>query len=191
MSFGSPLALSALLVVPAVLVLLRLVSRRPSRQAVAFTNLAVLAEVAGRSASRKRLVPGLLVLLALACAAVASAKPTARLPARVDNATIVLLVDVSGSMSARDVEPTRLDAAVAAMRGFVDRLPAGMRVGLVQFSDSAQVVVRPTDDHTRVAQSLGLLVSQSGTAIGAGLVAAEQLARRSLSDDGVTRRPGQ
>jgi len=190
MSFGSPLALSALLVVPAVLVLVRVLARRPSRRGVAFTNLAVLAAVADRRSSRRGLVPAALVLLALACAAVATAQPRARLPARVDNATIVLLVDVSGSMSARDVEPTRLDAAVAAMRSFVERLPKGMQVGLVQFSDSAQVLARPTDDHTKITQTLGLLETQSGTAIGDGLLTAANLVRSSLAEAGVVRRPG-
>jgi len=191
MSFGAPLALLSLLVVPVVLGFLRLLLRRPGRQGVAFTNLAVLSEVSEARSSRRRLVPAALVVLALACAAVATAKPTASLPTRVDNATIVLLVDVSGSMSARDVEPTRLDAAVAAMRGFVERLPQGMQVGLVQFSDSAEVLARPTVDHGQVAQTLGLLDSESGTAIGAGIVTASRLARSSLASAGVVRRPGQ
>jgi Ca-activated chloride channel homolog len=191
LSFGSPLALLSLLAIPAALVFLRIPVRRPGRQAVVFTNLTVLAEVSAARSPRRRLVPAALVLLALACAAVATAKPTARLPARVDNATIVLLVDVSGSMSARDVEPTRLDAAVAAMRGFVQRLPEGMQVGLVQFSDSAQVLARPTADHVQVTQTLGLLDSQSGTAIGAGILTAVGLARSSLARDGVVRQRGE
>ncbi len=189
MTFGSPLALLALLVVPAVLAVLVLVSRRPRRDGVAFTNLTVLAEVSASRSRHRRLVPAALVVVALACAAVATAHPTARVPARVDDATIVLLVDVSGSMSARDVEPTRLDAAVAAMRTFVNRLPKGMQVGLVQFSDYAQVLSQPTDDHEEVAATLGLLQSQSGTAIGAGILAAVGLARRSLAKYGVVRQP--
>ncbi len=109
---------------------------------------------------------------------------------RVDNATIVLLVDVSGSMSARDVEPTRLDAAVAAMRGFVQRLPSGFKVGLVQFSDSSQVLAAPTAAHDRINQMLDLLVPDSGTAIGSGLVTAAGLVQASLARDGVFRAPG-
>jgi Ca-activated chloride channel homolog len=139
---------------------------------------------------RRRLIPAALLLLALVFAATAAAHPRARVPVRVDNATIVLLVDVSGSMSARDVEPTRLDAAVAAMRTFVRKLPKGLKVGLVQFSDGPTVLAAPTADHERVAQTLDLLSPDSGTAIGAGLESATQLVRRSLRQAGYVRVPG-
>jgi Ca-activated chloride channel family protein len=123
-------------------------------------------------------------------AATATARPQAQLPVRVNNATIVLLVDVSGSMSARDVEPTRLDAAIVAMRGFLQRLPVGFKVGLVQFSDQPEVLARPTSDHARISESLGLLVPDSGTALGSGLARAVQLTRDSLRRDGVVARRG-
>src|SRR3954468_9968393 len=154
MSFGSPLVLLALLAVPAALGAAALASRR-GRSPVMFTNLTVLEAVAASPRRpRRRLIPLALLVLALALAAGAAAHPQARVPVRVDKATIVLLVDVSGSMSARDVEPTRLDAAVAAMRGFVRRLPKGYKVGLVQFSDTSNVLTSPTIDHERVAQTL-------------------------------------
>ncbi len=192
MSFCSPPALLALLAVPVALVFLLGVTRRRPRHPVAFTNLAVLEGlVATRRRPWRRLVPPALLLLALATAAAAAAGPRANLPVRVDNTTVVLLVDVSGSMSARDVEPTRLDAAVAAMRGFVDRLPKRFRVGLVQFSDSSQVLTRPTADHRQVDETLGLLTPDSGTAIGTGLMTAIRLVRHSLAEDGVVRVPGE
>ncbi len=192
MSFGSPQALLALLVVPAALVFLLAVSRRPSRNPVLYTNLAVLEGLAAARPRRwRRLIPLALFLLALATAAGALARPRADLPVRVDRTTVVLLVDVSGSMSARDVEPTRLDAAVAALRGFVDGLPKRFQIGLVQFSDSSQVLTPPTSDHELVHQTLGLLAPDSGTAIGTGLVAAVRLIRSSLAADGVVRRAGE
>lgn len=191
MSLGAPIALLALLAVPAVLVPAVLVARRGRPGATAFTNLAVLEAAAGSPRRpRRRLVPAVLLVLALAAAATAAARPQARLPVRVNNATIVLLVDVSGSMSARDVEPTRLDAAVAAMRVFVQRLPAGFKVGLVQFSDRPEVLVSPTPDHTRISENLGLLVPDSGTALGAGLATAVRLTRSTLRGDGVVVAPG-
>jgi Ca-activated chloride channel homolog len=191
MSFGSPLALLGLLVVLAALAAVRLISRRKARAPVAFTNFTVLEAVAPtRMRSRRRFVPVALLVAALVMAAAAAAQPRARLPVRVDNATIVLLVDVSGSMSARDVEPTRLDAAVAAMRGFVRRLPDGLKVGLVQFSDTSQVLAVPTVDHERISQTLDLMVPDSGTAIGTGLITAVGLARNSLARDGVFRSAG-
>ncbi|HEX4519907.1 MAG TPA: VWA domain-containing protein [Gaiellaceae bacterium] len=191
MSFGSPLALLALLAIPAFLGAVAVLARRRPRNPVVFTNLGVLETVIGSSRRRRRrLVPAALLLLALALAATAAAHPQARVPVRVDNATIVLLVDVSGSMSARDVEPTRLDAAVAAMRSFVQNLPKGFKVGLVQFSDSPAVLAVPTADHARVAQTLDLLTPDSGTAIGAGLVSATRLVQSSLRQAGYIRVPG-
>ncbi len=191
MGFGAPLMLLALIGVLAVLGVLVILMRRQPGSPVAFTNLTVLESVASaHKASRRRFVPVALLVAALAFAAGAAARPQARLPVRVDNATIVLLVDVSGSMSARDVEPTRLDAAVAAMRGFVQRLPAGFKVGLVQFSDSSQVLAAPTADHDRISEALDLLQADSGTAIGTGLVTATRLAQSSLTRDGVFRLPG-
>jgi Ca-activated chloride channel family protein len=191
MSLGSPLALLAVVPVTAALAAVLFGLRRRPGAPVAFTNLGVLEAVAsGRRPSRRRFVPVALLAAALVAAASAAAHPQARLPVSVDNATIVLLVDVSGSMSARDVEPTRLDAAVAAMRGFVDRLPTGYKVGLVQFSDASQVLVAPTADHARINQTLGLLMPDSGTAIGSGLLTATRLAQSSLVRDGVLRMPG-
>ena len=191
MRLGSPLGLLALLAIPAALGVVALVSRRRVRNPVAFTNLALLESIAPSRRSRRRLVPLALLLATLVLAATAAAHPQARLPVRVDNATIVLLVDVSGSMSARDVEPTRLDAAIAAMRVFVRKLPKGFKVGLVQFSDDPTVLAAPTDDHEQVAQSLDLLTPDAGTAIGAGLVSAARLVRSSLAQAGYVRAPGQ
>jgi len=191
MTFASPPGLLALLAVPAALGVLLVVRRRRARSPVVFTNIPVLEGlVVARPRRIRSAVPALLLLLALASAGGALAQPHARLPVQVDNTTVVLLVDVSGSMSARDVEPTRLDAAVAAMRSFVDRLPSRFKVGLVQFSDSAQVLAVPTADHERVHEALGLLVADSGTALGTGLATAIRLVQSSLARDGVVRRPG-
>ncbi len=137
MTFASPLLLLALLVVPAVVAFLLAVRGRPARDAIAFTNLELLAGLVTPRRARRGWIPVALFLVALACAAVATARPAVRLSVPVDNATVVLLVDVSGSMQAGDVEPTRLDAAASAMRTFIDRLPKSAQVGLVQFSTEA------------------------------------------------------
>jgi Ca-activated chloride channel homolog len=189
-TLGSPLALLALLAIPAVVGVAALASRRRPRNPVAHTNLSVLEALMVPRPRRRRLIPAALLVLALVLAATAAAHPQAHVPVRVDNATIVLLVDVSGSMSARDVEPTRLDAAVAAMRIFVRKLPEGFKVGLVQFSDGPTVLAAPTADHERIAQTLDLLTPDSGTAIGAGLESATQLVQRSLHRAGYVRVPG-
>jgi Ca-activated chloride channel family protein len=191
MSFGSPLALLGLLAVPIAVVALLLLSRRRAKNGLHFSNLDVLsAVVPSRRRSLRRALPAALLVAALATGAAAASNPRARMPLRVDNATIILLVDVSGSMSARDVEPTRLDAAVAAMRTFLQRLPGGIKVGLVQFSDSAQVLLAPTADHQQVSERLDLLEPDSGTAIGSGIVGAIGLVRVTLAHEDVVRKPG-
>ncbi|HWE82259.1 MAG TPA: VWA domain-containing protein [Gaiellaceae bacterium] len=191
MSFGSPLALLALLAIPGLLGFVAFARRRARRGQIAYTNIPVLERVLAETrAPARRYVPIALLVLALAMAAAATAHPRARIRVRVNNATVVLLVDVSGSMSARDVEPTRLDAAVSAMRGFVERLPAGFEVGLVDFSDSPVVVTPPTADHEQVSQALDLLTPTAGTAIGDGLLSAIRVVRTSMALAHVVRVPG-
>jgi Ca-activated chloride channel homolog len=191
MSFLSPYMLLTLLVVPAAVVVAVLVDRRRSRYPLAFTNLELLAGVVGEKHSRRRYVPLALLLLALACAATAVARPQARLSSSQNNGTVIFLVDVSGSMRANDVEPTRLDAAVSAMRTFLDRLPPKFKVGLVAFSSQPEVLAAPTRDRQLVRDALGYLTPEAGTALGDGLQAAVRLAVSSLAADGVQRTPGQ
>src|SRR5262249_46816503 len=161
--------LLTLLVVPALLGWLAVIRRRAGRDAVAFTNVDLLAGVARSRRSRRTLVPVALLALAAAAAATASARPRARFTTVDRHSTAALLVDVSGSMSARDVEPTRLDAAAAAMRDFVDRVPKSVDVGLVEFSLEAEVLERPSADRELVRESLGYLFPEAGTAIGDAL----------------------
>jgi Ca-activated chloride channel homolog len=174
-SFGSPSLLLTLLAVPALLAFLLALDRRPGRNAVAFTNLDVLARVVAPAPAWRRWVPVALLVLALALAAAASARPRLRVAGVQRHATVVLLVDVSGSMSARDVEPTRLDAAAAAMRTFVDRAPKSVDIGLVQFSFVPEVLDPPTADRELVRESLGYLYPEAGTAIGDALAKAVTL----------------
>src|SRR5207248_3512602 len=110
-----------------------------------------------------------LLVLALVAAAAATARPEARFTMVEKHSTVVLLVDVSGSMSARDVEPTRLDAAAAAMRDFLDRVPPSVNVGLVQFSLDPEVLEPATADRGLVRESLDYLFPEAGTAIGDAL----------------------
>jgi Ca-activated chloride channel homolog len=175
MSFASPIWLLVLLVVPALLLFVAALRRRRLRDAVAYTNLDLLAELVPARRSWRRAVPLALLVLALACAAAASARPHAKFTTVKRHATVVLLVDVSGSMSARDVEPTRLDAAAAAMRTFLDRVPRSVDVGLVQFSTTPEVLERPTSDRELVRESLGYLFPEAGTAIGDAIARAATL----------------
>jgi Ca-activated chloride channel family protein len=187
-SFATPLALVALLLVPAALALALWADRRGTRYAVAFTNLDVLASVVERRRAWRRWLPLALFLLALATAAAALARPRAEMSVPDDNATVVLLVDTSGSMRAADVEPTRLDAAAAAIRTFLDRLPKRFHVGLVEFSSEPEVLAEPTRDHQAVRDAVSYLSPDAGTAIGDGLAVATQLAESALARSGVHQR---
>jgi Ca-activated chloride channel family protein len=190
MSFTSPYMLLALLLVPAVLLFAIAVDRRRSRYPVVFTNLELLAALVQERRAWRRWVPLALLLVALACASTALARPKARLSVPDNNGTVILVVDVSGSMRANDVEPTRLDAAVNAMRTFLDKLPPQFKVGLVAFSSEPEVLSAPTRDRQLVREALGYLMPEAGTAIGDGLQVAVRLAQSSLARAGVERKPG-
>jgi Ca-activated chloride channel family protein len=191
MNFQQPLFLLALLTVPAVVLVAVYVDRRRARYPVAFTNLQLLASLVEGRRSRRRWIPLLLFALALTLAAGALARPRTHLTVPEDNATVVLLVDVSGSMRANDVEPTRLDAAISAMRTFLDRLPKRFKVGLVAFSSEPEVLVEPTPDRQVLRDSLSYLQPEAGTAIGDGLATAVRVALASLRNDGVQRKPNE
>jgi Ca-activated chloride channel homolog len=172
MSFAAPNALYALALVPLTILALVLAQRRRVRYAVRYPALDVLAKVAGEVPRWRRYLPATLFLLALAALLVGTAKPTARVPVPRDEATVMLVLDVSGSMDADDVEPNRLEAARAAASRFIDKLPKRFQVGLVTFSDAADTLVQPTTDRVAVEQALASLRADGATAIGDGLGAA-------------------
>ncbi|HEX6762620.1 MAG TPA: VWA domain-containing protein [Gaiellaceae bacterium] len=180
MSFSSPYLLAVLLVVPAVTALAIWLDRRRAKYPVAFTNLDVLASVASPRRRLGRWIPLALFLLALAFASAALARPRASVSKPAQRATVVLLVDVSGSMRASDVKPTRLGAAQAAMTAFADKVPKQVKVGLVSFSTSPNVLVIPTVDRGQLHEGIDLLAPEAGTAIGDGLGIAVQVAESSL-----------
>lgn len=166
-----PIALLALLLVPLVLGGYLLVERRQARYAVRYTNIEVLASVAGTSRWRSWL-PVALVLLALTSAVAALSRPEARLSVSSEQASIALVVDMSGSMAAQDVKPTRLAAAEEAIRRFLADLPKRYRVGLVVFSSEPYVASPLTLDRKLLLQSL-----QFGNAPGQGTAIGDALAR--------------
>jgi Ca-activated chloride channel family protein len=182
-SFGSPLLLLALLIVPAVLAAALWFDRLPARHAVAFTNLDLLAAVAEQHRRPwRRWVPLALFLLALAAASTALARPRATVSVTSGRATIVLLVDVSGSMRASDVKPTRLGAAQHAMDLFSRRIPKVVKVGLVSFSTGPDVLVVPTTERDILQEGIDLLAPEAGTAIGDGIDVAVRVVKSSVAD---------
>ena len=187
-----PLGLLALLLVPLALLGYVALERRRARYAIHYTNIEVLATVAAGGRRWRYLLPPALVLLALTCALAALARPAARVSVASEQASIALTVDVSGSMSADDVKPTRLGAAQEAIRRFLHGLPAKYRVGLITFSSEPYVAAPLTHDRQLVLE--GLLLGDAsfgqGTAIGDALARAVALLRPVASDGGVTLAPG-
>lgn len=185
MSFGQPLLLLSFLVIPLAVVLYVLAERRRMRYAVRFTNLEVLAAVASGGRPWRRYVGPVLFLIAVSALCVAVARPHVRTLVPTDRATVILVVDVSGSMHATDVKPTRLAAAAAAVRVFLDHAPERLRIGLMAFAREPEVATPPTTDHELVRQSVDLLDSFGGfggTAIGDALAAATKLAQQAIGE---------
>ncbi len=191
MTFAWPIALLGLAVVPLALLAYVIVQRRRSKYALRFTNLDLLANVVDASPRWRRHVPAAVFLAALAALVIAVARPQMTMDVPEERATVVLAMDVSTSMEATDVEPSRLAAAQKAAGTFLDRVPDELRVGLVTFSGTAQVVVAPTNDRSQVRDALGALRPDGGTAIGdaiqvaSGLGSGSDLAAAGGGDDPV------
>jgi Ca-activated chloride channel family protein len=186
-SFEAPALLAVLVLVPLVGVGYWLLQRRPSRYAVRYPNLEVLAAVAGRRRTWKRHVPAALLLLSLGALGIAFARPTVTVAAPDERASVVLVVDVSGSMRAQDVQPTRLAAAKQAMVSFLKNAPASLRVGIVAFSNEPQVVVSPTLDRQQLTDGIDLLEPAFGTALGDAIARSVELARTTTATAGQAR----
>ncbi|MCR3751027.1 VWA domain-containing protein [Lentzea californiensis] len=149
------------------------VAQRVRRKRVLrFTNLELLEKVAPKRERWSRHVPAAFLLAALALLTVALAGPTSEQRVPRNRATVMLVVDVSLSMKATDVKPSRLEAAQVAAKSFAEGLTPGINLGLISFAGSATVLVAPTTDRVAVTQSIdGLKLAQS-TATGDALVAA-------------------
>jgi Ca-activated chloride channel homolog len=178
MSFASPLWLLALLLVPAALGGRLLARSRARRYAIRFpaAETARLA-AAGTTSSWQRHLPGALALAAIAALALALARPhvTERTP--VERASMMLIIDHSGSMASSDVQPTRLAAAQQAANKFIDQLPTGAKVGVIGFSDSPDIVQGPVANHGAARTAVAEQQAGGGTATGDALQLALQLLR--------------
>jgi Ca-activated chloride channel family protein len=154
MSFLAPQLLLGLLLIPVAIGAYVLIQRRRSRYAVRFTNLELLANLAPRRPGWRRHLPPALYLAAIGGLLFALARPTMLVNVPREDATVILGVDVSGSMTAVDVSPSRLAAAKSAATAFLDQLPAGVRVGLVAFSSQPRTLVEPTADRQTIRTAI-------------------------------------
>jgi len=164
-----PAFLLGLLVIAALAGLYVFAQRRRRRYALRFTDVALLQSVAGRGPGIRRHVPPALFLLGAAALVLAAAQPVLNLMVARTDASVMLVIDTSGSMDAVDVLPTRLDAARSAAHTLIDHLPANTRIGLVTFSTSPNLAAPLTDKRQDVLTALDYLQAGGATATGDGL----------------------
>jgi Ca-activated chloride channel homolog len=170
MKFLWPEALWLLLLVPALVALYVFLLRRKKKVALRYASLSMVREAIGVGSKVRRHIPPVLFLLAIALMIFAISRPTAivRLPSQQE--TIILAMDVSGSMRAPDVKPTRIVAAQEAARAFVNAQPSRTRIGIVSFAATASVVQAPTQNREDLLAAIDRFQLQRGTAIGSGLI---------------------
>jgi Ca-activated chloride channel family protein len=170
MSFEWPALLLSLLAVPVLVVAYRAQLRRRDQRRAQLAAEGLVA--AADRPDRWRHVAPLLLLAALTLLLVSLARPAASVAEPRREGTVILAFDVSTSMAAKDLAPTRLDAAKAAARAFVSKQPSTIRLGVVAFGDSAVISQQPTDDRAQVLAAIDRLTPQGGTALGRGIVSA-------------------
>ncbi len=171
MTFESPLLLLGLLAIPLLVGLYLASQKRRQAYAVRFTNLALMRQVMGKGPGFRRHLPAILFIAGLAGLLISMARPQAVLRIPKGQTSVMLAVDISGSMAATDVQPTRMDAAISAGQTLIDKLPSNAQVGLVIFNSQAQVVASLTSDKGSVKDVLGQLSPGGGTAIGSAIEA--------------------
>ena len=174
MQFTWAPALGLLLTVPLLAVVYWLAQRRRSRYVLRYASLSLVREAVGPGPGWKRHVPPALFLASLALMLVAVARPVAVVTLPNEEGIVVLAIDVSGSMQADDLKPSRMEAAKDAARQFVEKQRSNdkVRVGVVAFSDAALIVQPPTTDRDATIAAIGRLRPQRGTAIGRGILSA-------------------
>src|SRR5436853_128282 len=170
MTFLWPEGLWMLALVPMMVAIYVLVLRRRKQSALAYSNLALVKAGLGKRVGLRRHIPPLLLTRALTIMLMALARPAATVSLPSQHETVILAIDVSGSMRADDVKPTRLAAAQAAARAFIKDTPSNTRIGVVAFAGSAALIQPPTRNREEVLQAIEQLQLQNATAIGSGIL---------------------
>ncbi|MBA9005791.1 VWA domain-containing protein [Thermomonospora cellulosilytica] len=166
MTFLSPGRLWVLAVVPLLVAVYVLLQARRRRYVVRFTNLALLSQVAPKNPGWRRHVAAGLFLVMITLMCLGFARPATAVKVPRDRATVIVAIDVSLSMMARDVAPNRLEAAKSAAKRFIGDLPARFNVGVIAFAGSANVIASPTGDRATAIASIDNLTLEKRTAIG-------------------------
>jgi len=184
-SFERPFVLIALVAVPVAAGLWLAYQRRRRADGAGFSNPALLPNLVDARPGRLRYVPLALFLLAVTVLLVGAARPHATVSEPRKEAVVVLAVDISRSMTAEDVSPTRLGAARNAAGAFLDKVPKTYDVALVEFGTRAFVAVPPTTDRALVGAALSSITPSEGTAIGDAVALSARLGHRHRTADGV------
>jgi Ca-activated chloride channel homolog len=159
-----------LLLVPVLVGVYFLLVRRKRRAALRYASLTMVKDAMGAGPTWRRHVPPVLFLAALTLMIIAVARPAAKVTLPSDNKTVILAMDVSGSMRAADVQPSRIEAAQAAARAFVADQPFNTKIGVVAFAATASVVQPPTQSREDILAALDRFQLQRGTAVGSGIL---------------------
>jgi Ca-activated chloride channel family protein len=170
MQFFWPTALWSLALVPALVALYLLAQLRRRKYALRYASLSMVREALGKGPGIRRHIPPVLTLVALSFMLVAFARPYAVIELPSQEGTVILAMDVSGSMQAQDVLPNRLEVAKAAAKAFVAKQSENLRIGVVSFSSDASIVQSPTTDRDLVIEAIDRLRTQRATAIGRGIL---------------------
>ena len=170
MNFLWPTALWLMLLVPLLVLAYLWLLRRRKKNALSYASLALVKQAVGQTSRWKRHLPPALMLMAIGVLLFAAGRPTAVIKLPSAQETIILAMDVSGSMRAADVQPSRLVASQEAAKAFVAELPRHVRIGVVSFAGTAAVVQAPTQSREDVVAAIDRFQLQRGTAIGSGIV---------------------
>jgi Ca-activated chloride channel homolog len=170
MTFMWPEALWFLIVLPLLVVAYVWVLQRKKKQAVKYASLAMVREAMGAGQRIRRHIPPALFFLALTAMLLAMARPQATITLPTQHETVILAMDISGSMRATDVEPNRLVAAQNAAKQFVSEQPDNVRVGVVAFAGTATVAQAPTRNREDVIAAIDRFQLQRATAIGSAII---------------------
>jgi Ca-activated chloride channel family protein len=175
MSFIWPAMLYLLLLLPLVIGVYIVLSRRRQRAAARYGTFGLAQQSQTRSLGARRVIPAFFFLLALITLFVSLARPQTVISVPRVVGTVVLAFDVSGSMAAKDMEPTRMEAAKAAAEAFIQRQPRTVQIGIVAFSDSGLTIQAPTNDQDVLLAAIKRLAPKRGTSLADGVLASLQM----------------
>lgn len=170
MRFIWPEQLWLALLLPLLVFLYVWLLRRRKKTVLRFASLAIVKQAIGKSIGWRRHLPPALLLAAFGSLIVARARPAAVITLPTQQQTILLVMDVSGSMRAADVAPNRITASQVAAKAFVTELPRNVRIGVVAYAGTAQLVQPPTLSREDVIEAIDRFQLQRGTAIGSGII---------------------